>query len=187
MKRIFILILTISVFNACKNKNADVLKEDNDVIEGVINEKIINNTDPFAVGKTIIDFTTVDKNGKKIQLSQLYKKNKLVVLDFWSSRCIPCRKENPNLVSLYQQYHSKGFEIVSISVDDDEQNWKNAIEQDGLTWLQICDFKSWKGPLPKQFNITETPTTFLINQEGTIVGINLKGEALITKSKTTFN
>ncbi len=187
MKKIPIFIVIILVFSACKNENKNVVKNDNYGIEEGVNEKNANNSNLLVLGQTIHDFTTIDKNGKNIQLSKLYKKNKLVLLNFWSSRCIPCRKENPNLVNLYQQYHSKGFEIVSVSVDEDKKNWMNAIEQDKLSWIQICDFNSWSGVIPKQFNITETPTMFLINQEGSIVDINLKGEALQAKLKTTFN
>ncbi len=187
MKRITIFIVSILVFSACKNENENVVKNSNYDIEEGVNEQFPNNSYLLVLGETIKDFTTIDKNGKNIQLSQLYKKNKLVLLDFWSSRCIPCRKENTNLVNLYQQYHSKGFEIVSVSIDEDKKNWIKAIEQDKLSWNQICDFNSWSGVIPKQFNITETPTMFLINPEGSIVDINLKGEALQAKLKTTFN
>lgn len=173
--------------NFCKNIYTTIDKTTKQSHYGLAIEKVINNTNQLIVGGTIKDFTAVDKNGNNIQLSLLFKRNKLLLLDFWSSRCIPCRKQNPNLVNLYQQYHSKGFEIVGVSVDEDKKNWTNAIEQDKLSWIQICDLKSWEGAIPKQFDITETPTTFLINQKGTIVDINLKGEALQTKLKTVFN
>ena len=185
MKKIFILIIVINCFNSCKNENTEALKHS--VIDISLNEIDNNNINDLVIGEMVKDFEILDRNGANVQLSQLYKKNKLLLLDFWSSKCIPCRKENPNLINLYQQYHSKGLEIVSVSVDDDKKNWLNAIEQDKLSWIQICDFKSWGGDIPKQFNINETPTSFLINQEGVIVDINLKGEALQLKLKTEFN
>jgi thiol-disulfide isomerase/thioredoxin len=186
MKKTIIFILIIAFFTNCKSNKTDSNVNDK-VPESVINENLFINTSPVVLGGTIEDFMATEKNGKTIQLSHLYKKNKFLLLDFWSSRCIPCRKENPNLVNLYQQYHSKGFEIVSVSVDDDKQMWLNAIEQDKLSWIQICDLNSWSGAIPKQFNIIETPTCFLINQEGTVVDINLKGEALQSKLKREFN
>lgn len=185
MKKIFIFILLISTFNACKNKNSEVIKDN--VIDVSLYEKNINSYYVWMIGETVKDFTTLDRNRKSIQLSQVYKNNKLVLLEFWSSKCIPCRKENPNLVNLYQQYQSKGFEIISVSVDDNKQNWIKAIEQDKLSWIQICDLKAWNGAIPRQFNITETPTLFLIDKSGVIVDVNLKGESLQSKMKAIFN
>ncbi len=154
---------------------------------GITIEKLINSSNDLSVGNTVKDFITVDKEGKTIQLSSVYKKNKIVLLEFWSSRCVPCRKENPNLLNLFHQYHSKGLEIVGVSVDDNRENWIKAIDQDQLPWIQICDLKAWNGAIPKQYNITETPTLFLIDNKGTILDINLKGEALQLKLKTIFN
>ncbi|MBS4044030.1 MAG: AhpC/TSA family protein [Chitinophagaceae bacterium] len=150
-------------------------------------ENIIHENGDIELGGIIKNFTAIDINGANIEFAERYKKSKLMLLEFWSSRCVPCRKENPNLVSLYKQYHSKGFDIISISVDDNEDNWKKAIEQDKLTWTQICDFNAWNGFLPKRYQITETPSNFLVDATGKIIAKNIKGDELANHLKSTFN
>ena len=102
--------------------------------------------------------------------------NDLVLVDFWASWCGPCRKENPNLVKLYQKYKSKGFTILSVSLDDDEAAWKNAIEADGLIWPNhVSDLKGWESPMTQVYGFNSIPYTVIINKEGKINGIGLRG------------
>ena len=174
-------------FQFIKNIYSTIDKNTQQSFYGKAIENILNNEGDIDVGGVIKNFVAFEMNGKQIELAEEFKKNKLLLLEFWSSRCVPCRKENPNLVNLYQQYHSKGFDIIAISVDDDEQNWKKAIEQDQLAWTQICDFESWNGPIPKRYQVTETPTNFLINAQGKIVAKNIKGEMLKQSLQKAFN
>lgn len=129
------------------------------------------------------DFTLSTPDGDPISLSSL--KGKVVLIDFWASWCGPCRKENPNLVKLYQKYKSKGFTILSVSLDNDEAAWKNAIETDGLIWPNhVSDLKGWESPMTQVYGFNSIPYTVVINKEGKINGIGLRGELLEKKIKT---
>ncbi len=111
-----------------------------------------------------------------------------VLLEFWASWCKPCRRESPNLVRAYEKYHDaeleggKGLRILSISLDKNVKAWKKAIEQDGLKWdSHVSSLKGWKGPVAKKYNVTKIPKNFLVNPEGKVVGMNLRGKDLHLK------
>jgi thiol-disulfide isomerase/thioredoxin len=123
-----------------------------------------------------IDFTQNDIEGSPFTLSSL--KGKYVLLDFWASWCIPCRQENPKLKSLYEEYNERGLEVVSISLDDNENKWKAAVEKDGLPWIHISDLKGWNNEISSTLGIRSIPATILIDQEGRIVDFNLRGNQL---------
>ncbi|PTS91989.1 hypothetical protein DBR11_27710 [Pedobacter sp. HMWF019] len=125
------------------------------------------------------DFTLPDREGKSFKLSSL--KGKLVLVDFWASWCGPCRKENPNLVKAYEKYHSQGFEIVGVSLDDKKEAWIKAIDADKLTWIHVSDLKGWKSNLAKEYGIRSIPTNFLVDRNGKIIAKDLRGEALEKK------
>lgn len=128
------------------------------------------------VGVKVMDFTQPDTNGRSFSLSSL--RGKYVLLDFWASWCGPCRTENPNVVKAYNELKGKNFEIVSISLDNNRAAWLNAINKDGMPWLHVSDLKGWKNDVAILFNIQSIPQNFLINPEGTIIAINLRGEDL---------
>lgn len=120
------------------------------------------------------EITAKNPAGKELSLSSL--KGKVVLVDFWASWCAPCRKENPTVVKMYNKYHAKGFEIFSVSLDQDATAWKTAIQKDGLRWTNhVSDLMGWESPIVKQFGIQGIPYTILINKEGKIVGVGLRG------------
>ena len=126
----------------------------------------------FNGGDQVPDIDVTLLNGQHAKLSDL--KGKYVLLQFWGSWCGPCRQENPLLVQLYQKYHEKGFEIFSVGIDMNPAAWKNAIKNDHLEWpYHTMESAKFDGPLAKQFNIKSIPTTFLINPQGVIMGVNL--------------
>jgi peroxiredoxin len=114
--------------------------------------------------------------GKIVPLSSL--KGKVILLDFWASWCGPCRKENKHLVKLYAKYKSKGFEIYSVSLDDDINDWKTAIAADKLTWTQVNDNGGWQAPTANQWNIQQIPTTYLIDKKGMLLAMDVERHAL---------
>ena len=108
---------------------------------------------------------------------------KVTLIDFWASWCAPCREENPNVVALYNEFHSKGLNIISVSLDNDASKWKEAIAKDKLSWTQVSNLKEMKDPIALQYNVTQIPTTFLLDSNGKIVAIDLYGDQIKNKIK----
>ncbi|NOZ46444.1 MAG: AhpC/TSA family protein [Chlorobi bacterium] len=134
-----------------------------------------------AIGQPATDFTLTDIDGNPFPLSQL--KGSIVLVDFWASWCMPCRRENPNVVKIYKKYHSKGFDILGVSFDKDKDKWLKAINDDHLTWNHVSDLKGWNNAAGKIYGVMSIPHTVLINRDGIIVAKNLRGEELEKKVK----
>jgi peroxiredoxin len=118
-------------------------------------------------------------DGKVIELKSL--RGKVVLLDFWASWCGPCRRENPNVVNVYNKYKDKGFTVYSVSLDrpGGMENWKAAIAADKLSWPNhVSDLQHWNSAAGRMYGIQSIPQTFLLDKEGRIVGENLRGPAL---------
>jgi len=126
-----------------------------------------------------LDFALPGVNGDSIRLSSM--KGKVFLLDFWASWCVPCRFSNKQLVKLYGKYKEKGFEIVSVSLDDNTKAWKTAMKKDKITWLQVNDDKGWDAPSAAKWQIEAIPTSFLIDKDGNVVAINLEKQDLENK------
>jgi thiol-disulfide isomerase/thioredoxin len=129
-----------------------------------------------AVGNMAVDIQGLDPDGKNISLMEI--KGKVTLIDFWASWCGPCRKENPNVVKMYNKYHAKGFEILSVSLDEKAESWKAAIMKDGLIWHHVSDLKGWKSDYATAYGIQAIPQTILLDSEGKIIGRNVMGEEL---------
>lgn len=137
-----------------------------------------------AVGVMAPDFTMNDPQGNPIQLSSL--RGKVVMIDFWAAWCGPCRRENPNVVKLYQQYHDKGFEILGVSLDQKKEDWVEAIQDDQLTWLHVSDLQYWQNSAARLYSVSSIPQTFLLDQEGKIIAKGLRSEQLAEKLNELF-
>ena len=133
-------------------------------------------------GTVVPDFKVKDKTGKEVSLSALRQGKKYVLIDFWASWCNPCRKEIPNLKKLYAQYSGKGFEIVSISIDQKKADWEKALKEEGLTWPNFLD----ETGVAALYKVKFVPTMYLITADGVMIGENLRGEALAEKLKELF-
>jgi thiol-disulfide isomerase/thioredoxin len=135
-----------------------------------------------AIGALAPDIALMDPEGNIRKLSSL--KGKVVLIDFWASWCGPCRKENPNVVAVYQKYHDLGFEIYSVSLDKDRESWLKAIAKDNLLWPDhVSDLKYWKSEGAAAYGVTSIPYTVLIDKKGKIVAKKLRGEELENKIK----
>ena len=131
------------------------------------------------------EIAQTDTAGVVRKLSDL--KGKIVLIDFWASWCGPCRKENPNVVAAYKKYRDKGFEVFSVSLDQDRTRWINAIQQDGLIWPNhVSDLKYWQNEAAGKYGVSSIPKTVLLDRNGIITDHNLRGEALEKKLKSIF-
>ncbi|QKJ65191.1 TlpA family protein disulfide reductase [Flavobacterium sp. M31R6] len=106
---------------------------------------------------------------------------KVTIVDFWASWCGPCRKENPNVVAIYAELHSKGLNIIGVSLDEDPAKWKEAIAKDKLVWTQVSNLKGWEDPIAKQYKVESIPATFILDKSGNVVAQDLRGDELKAK------
>ncbi len=128
-----------------------------------------------------LDFTVTDLKGDSIRLSSL--KGKVLLLDFWASWCGPCRYSNKHLVKLYNKYRDKGFEILGVSLDEQRSDWKKAVSKDKITWMQAIDPGGWDAQAATKWQVDAIPASFLVDQNGNVVAINLEKDELEKKIK----
>ncbi len=139
---------------------------------------------PVSVGHAAPDFSIPGIDGKTIKLTDY--KGKYVMLDFWASWCAPCRKENPNVVKLYQQYHPKGLDIVGISLDENKDAWQKAINDDRLMWAHGSELLNFNGPVVQRYQVQAIPSNFILDPSGKIIAKNITGNDLAAFFAKTF-
>ncbi|ALJ03882.1 hypothetical protein APS56_01370 [Pseudalgibacter alginicilyticus] len=141
---------------------------------------------PLAIGDIAPDFSAPTPEGNSLALNDI--KGKVTIIDFWASWCAPCRRENPNVVRVYNKYHSKGLEIIGVSLDKENQKeaWIKAIADDKLTWHQVANL-TLQDPIAELYNVTSIPATYILDQEGKIIAKNLRGQALENKIAELLN
>lgn len=138
----------------------------------------------FAKGATPPELDFPTPAGPNMKLSSL--KGKVVLVDFWASWCKPCRRANPHVVSLYNKYKSKGFDVLGVSLDKKKAPWLAAIKKDGLMWNHISDLGGWQSQAAKLYGVSSIPATFLLDREGKIIAKDLREPGLDNKLKEIF-
>jgi thiol-disulfide isomerase/thioredoxin len=131
------------------------------------------------IGRPAPDFSLPDVNGKEVSLSSF--RGKYVLVDFWASWCGPCRMENPNVVSAYNQYKDKNFTVLGVSLDKSKDPWVKAIADDKLTWTHISDLKYWESAVVPLYQIEGIPYNILVDPQGNVIARNLRGTGLHAK------
>ncbi len=157
---------------------------DRDPVMTAALQKEIDEVKNYAVGGTAPDFTQQSPEGEDISLSDF--RGKVVLVDFWASWCGPCRRENPNVLKVYNKYKDKGFEILGVSLDKTKDRWVKAIADDNLPWPQISDLKGWSNAVANDYGVRSIPHTILLDKEGKILARGLRGPALEQKLAEIF-
>lgn len=139
-----------------------------------------------APGKQFHELTMKDVADQDVALSQWVGKGNYVLVDFWASWCGPCRQEMPYVVSAYEQYHGKGFEVVGVSFDQKKDAWVKAIQQLGMKWPQMSDLKGWKCAAAEAYGVSSIPSNVLVDPTGKIVAMDLRGDNLLNKLKGIY-
>ncbi len=131
-------------------------------------------------GSLAPDFTLAGPDGTPVSLSSY--KGKYVLIDFWASWCKPCMEELPNVIDAYNTYKDKGFEIVGVSLDRDQDAWLKTIKDMKMNWVHVWDMaENAPGQVATKYNVSGIPHTVLIDREGKIVDTNLRGAQLKMK------
>lgn len=131
----------------------------------------------FLVGQQAPAFKLTDLAGKPFRLTDL--RGKYVVIDFWASWCTPCRAANHKIIPIYERFKNKGFQMVSISMDDKKQLWAAAVKKDGLPWIQVSELVGIKdSKVAKLYSVTTLPTVFLLDKTGKVIAQNISEKEL---------
>jgi peroxiredoxin len=136
-------------------------------------------------GELAFEIALTNPKGDTVSLSSL--QGKVVLIDFWASWCGPCRLSNRHLVKLYSKYKSRGFEIFGVSLDEDKKDWVKAINKDKISWPQVIDNRGWQATTAIDWNLYQIPSSFLINKNGIIVGVDLEKNDLEKALKELLN
>ncbi len=168
-------------------KNTKTAKKIKDQLDAIDKAKNAPKPKPVAVnvGQIAPDFSAKTPQGVTVSLKESL--GKVTVIDFWASWCGPCRKENPAVVALYNEFHAKGLNIIGVSLDKDAAKWKEAIAKDKLTWTQISNLQEWKDPIALQYKVEQIPTTYLLDETGKIIAKDLRGAELKAKIMELLN
>lgn len=137
------------------------------------------NAKSTSIGARAPNFSAPTPSGEQLALNDAL--GKVTLVDFWAAWCKPCRAENPNVVRVYKKYHDKGLNIIGVSLDRKAEDWKKAIEDDGLTWNHVSNIAYFDDEIAKLYNVNAIPAAFLLDENGVIVAKNLRGPALEQK------
>ena len=148
---------------------------------GAMLGKQLESMSATEIGSEAPDFSGPTPEGEELSLENAM--GKVTIIDFWAAWCKPCREENPNVVKVYNKYHDKGLNIISVSLDkpNEKDKWLKAIDDDGLVWNHVSNLKFWDDPIAKKYGIRAIPATFILDENGVIVDRDVRGEEALDK------
>ena len=128
------------------------------------------------LGEMVPDFSATDLEGKPISI-EAYR-GKVVLVDFWAVWCGPCVADMPNVKKVYEKYKDKGFDVIGISLDNDEKQLRDFLKKNDIPWRQVYSGKGWDSPVSRQYGIYSIPSVWLIDKDGKLISNNARGEKL---------
>jgi len=159
-----------------------VLKDINDKIDA----EAVMNKPPYSLGMKFPTFTAMNESSAKIKSESKY--GKFTLVDFWATWCSPCRKETPNVIAAYNKYHTEGFNVITVSIDDqnDQKKWEQALKDDKMSeFVNLFNGNDISG-IARILKIVSIPANYLLDEQGNIVAMNLRGDLLDAKLKELF-
>jgi thiol-disulfide isomerase/thioredoxin len=138
------------------------------------------------VGHHIQQLAGKTPTGKELSAEQLFKRNKLTLVEFWASWCGPCRMELPKYYKLFKRYHSRGFGMVGVSLDTDYNKWVKAIQEDCLHIPHLSELQGDQAADAKRFGIVGIPANLLVDDSGQIVAVDISFPDLTRKLQKAF-
>lgn len=132
----------------------------------------------LGVGRTGLDFSLVDLEGRSVALHSVLGRNEVVFLDFWASWCGPCVAAFPKLMETYAEHHGDGFEIVAVSIDSDPEDWREASIEHALPWINLGEIGKQRGPVAHAYGVTAIPKGYVLGTDGSIVAKDLDMDEL---------
>ena len=144
----------------------------NQQLEGMIETRLDRLS---LVGKPAPELKAKDWEGKEINLSEY--KGKVLLIDFWATNCGPCLQEMPNVMQCYAKYNPAGFEVLGISLDEVKEQAESLVKRANIPWRQTMN-DTGSGELSANYYVPTIPAMYLVNQEGNIVYVDLRGEDL---------
>ena len=123
----------------------------------------------LQIGNIPPDFTIKSNYGADVNLKNTCANNKYTVIMFWATHCPHCMRDLPGFVPVYNEYKSKGLEVIGVALDVNQTKWKNTIEEKGFNWKNVSQFGNYKSPVCIDYKINKTPSWFILDSSMKII------------------
>lgn len=182
MFKTVLFLMAILVSTCGTSPSAKVQQNDTTTAAGEGEELITHTVSGVKIGDKAPNFAAKTPDGKDLSLFDvLDQEGKVTIIEFWASWCPYCRAELPNVVKIYEKYHNRGLNIIGVSIDENKKDWTGAIDEFGMNWPQVSNLSQWNDPIVELYGVESIPNNFILDQDGKVVAIKLKGEELEAK------